>query len=351
MLPPSQLAHFADENPDVVNTVVESWVSEDLFDACAPVELVSEHCSCQTGMTAIVIADVNTGCTLEYAHRPQMLAALNERSLSVRRPPFPRIKTTGDVCIDDLVVLSALQFSDVHVKSSRIEMQRADGVSGTLDGRIPLMLVTMLVAAVGRGIPVTDSALTPAVFASAHALPKLYPLQEALSASFSAGEHVRKLEPSGAFSCSEINSAVENETLQMTTRTKAIPRRQRSRYCLVKTPKTIGGTIRQTGRMIGHPHHVSLATIPPLLLRIGSVRHLNSLCLRDPDRTTGETICDSERHGPKRRPPLQIRDNLQAVLPLTALRYDAAVSLFEAFLRVNSSHEFRNRVNHNLTDM
>ena len=53
----------------------------------------------------------------------------------------------------------------------------------------------------------------------------------------------------------------------------------------------MGGTIRQTGRMIGHPHHVGLATIPSSLLRIGSVRHLDSLCRRDHDRTTGETVC------------------------------------------------------------
>ena len=38
-----------------------------------------------------------------------MFAALNERSLSVRGHPFPRTKKTGDVYIDDLVVLGALQ--------------------------------------------------------------------------------------------------------------------------------------------------------------------------------------------------------------------------------------------------
>ena len=90
-----------------MNTVVGNWVSEDLLGTCAPVVLVSELYYCQTGMTAIVIGDVNTGDTLERALRRQLLAALHERSLSVRGLPFPHTKTTGDVCIDDLVVLSA----------------------------------------------------------------------------------------------------------------------------------------------------------------------------------------------------------------------------------------------------
>ena len=77
-------------------------------------------------MTATVIGNVITGCTLECAHRRQLLAALNERSLSIRGLPFPRTQTTGDVRIDDLVVISALQLSVMHVKSSPIEVQRAD---------------------------------------------------------------------------------------------------------------------------------------------------------------------------------------------------------------------------------
>ena len=84
--------------------------------------------------------------------------------------------------IDDLVILSVLQFSDVHVASSPIEVQRADalydflqmptnagksgstlavefwgghldGVAGTLgfplERRVSLMLITMLVASTG----------------------------------------------------------------------------------------------------------------------------------------------------------------------------------------------------------
>ena len=81
--------------------------------------------------------------------------------------------------LDDLVILSVLQFSDVHVDSSPIEVQRADIVydflhmpanvavhlergfwGGRLDGlastlgdplerRVSFMLTTMLIAAVG----------------------------------------------------------------------------------------------------------------------------------------------------------------------------------------------------------
>ena len=67
-------------------------------------------------MTAIVMGDVNAVYTLECAHRRQLLAAhaLNERSLLIRGLPS-RTKTTGDVYIDGLVILSVLQFSDVHV--------------------------------------------------------------------------------------------------------------------------------------------------------------------------------------------------------------------------------------------
>ena len=79
-------------------------------------------------MTAIVMGDVSAIDTLECAHRRQLLAAraLNERSLLIRGLTFPCTKTSGDVYIDDLVILSVLQLSVVHVGSSPIEMQRAD---------------------------------------------------------------------------------------------------------------------------------------------------------------------------------------------------------------------------------
>ena len=64
------------------------------------------------------MGDVNAIYRLECAHRRQLRAA--------RGLPFPRTKTIGDVSIDDLVILSVLHFSDVHVDSSPIEVQRAD---------------------------------------------------------------------------------------------------------------------------------------------------------------------------------------------------------------------------------
>ena len=100
----------------------------------------------------------------------------------IRGVPFPRTETVGDENVGDLVILSVLQFSDVQVVSSPIEVQRADalyellqmpanagkpgstnagefwrgrldGVSGTLgfhlERRVSRMIVTVLVAAVG----------------------------------------------------------------------------------------------------------------------------------------------------------------------------------------------------------
>ena len=128
-------------------------------------------------MTAIVMGDVNAVCALGCAHCRQMLAAraLNERSLLTRGLPFPPTKTIGDVYSDDLVILTVLQFSDVHAASLPIEVRRAptlctpsnahecgqvwqytDGrvlrrVAGPLgfplQRRVSLVLTTMLVAA------------------------------------------------------------------------------------------------------------------------------------------------------------------------------------------------------------
>ena len=81
-------------------------------------------------MTAIVMGDVNAVHTLECAHCRQLLAAraLNERSLLLSGLSIPRTRT--DVYIGDLVILRALQFPEVHVDPSPIEVQRADGPSG-----------------------------------------------------------------------------------------------------------------------------------------------------------------------------------------------------------------------------
>ena len=94
---------------------------------------LSPNCTpAKTGVTATAMGDINTGHTLECTHRRQLLASLSERSLTVRGPSFPRTKMTGDENIVDLVVLSALQLSDVHVESSPREMQRADASHDSL---------------------------------------------------------------------------------------------------------------------------------------------------------------------------------------------------------------------------
>ena len=49
------------------------------------------------------------------------------------------------------------------------------------------------------------------------------------------------------------------------------------------------GTRKQKGLLTAPTHHAGLATIPSSLLRIGSVRRLDSLCLWDRDQTSGET--------------------------------------------------------------
>ena len=62
--------------------------------------------------------------------RRQLLAlrALNERFLLIRALPFPCTKTMVNVYIEDLIVLSVMLRSDVHVASSSIEVQRADAL-------------------------------------------------------------------------------------------------------------------------------------------------------------------------------------------------------------------------------
>ena len=67
-VPRSWLDHLSDENLDVVNTAVETWVSEDILGTCASVERVSEPYYCGSGMTTIFMEDVNTGYALQYAH-------------------------------------------------------------------------------------------------------------------------------------------------------------------------------------------------------------------------------------------------------------------------------------------
>ena len=127
----SWLEHLDDDTWEVVDPDdIENWVPQDLRKTCASFEPDSELDFCQMGMTAIIMGDVNGVHTLECARRRQLFAAraLNERSLLIKGLPFPRTKTIGDVYIDDLVILSVLQSSDVHVASSPIEVQRADAL-------------------------------------------------------------------------------------------------------------------------------------------------------------------------------------------------------------------------------
>ena len=72
--------------------------------------------------------NANAGYTLGCAHRRQLPAALNERSLLVCEVAFPRTKTPGDVFIDVLVVSSVVLFLDVHVDSPPIEVRRANAI-------------------------------------------------------------------------------------------------------------------------------------------------------------------------------------------------------------------------------
>ena len=75
-------------------------------------------------MTAIVMEGVNAVYTLECVHRRHLLGvrALNDRLLLFRGRP-----SMGDVYIDDLVILSVLQFSDVQRADALYDyLQNAD---------------------------------------------------------------------------------------------------------------------------------------------------------------------------------------------------------------------------------
>ena len=160
------------------------------------------------------------------------------------------------------------------------------------------------------------------VFASAHALSELDLVREPLSAAaHTAGEHVRKLESSGAFSCSDVKPAyVENETSQVTyvgesSSTPSIVR-QLSREGVKnewRDEKTDGAADRShTSCWPCHdPRFITpswFSAPPGLALPMGS----------QPDYWQGHP-------GPTCALPLRGRDVLvQAVLPTTAQRYDVA---------------------------
>ena len=123
--------------------------------------------------------------------------------------------------------------------------------------------------------------------------PVLDLLREPLSAAaHTAGEHVRKLGSSGAFSCSYVEPAYVKKILRRRpTLVKAIPRLQMCGNCLVRTSRTTGRTKYETGRLNGPIHPARIPPIPSSSLPVGSVCHLGSSCLRVRDRTTAETDC------------------------------------------------------------
>ena len=108
-----------------------------------------------------------------------------------------------------------------------------------------------------------------AVFASAHDLSELDLLREPLSAAaHTTEEHVRKLEPSGAFSCSKMKLAcVKSETSQMTYLGESNSTLSDVQQMSREGVKHEWKRRKQTGRLTGPTHRGGLATIPSSFLR------------------------------------------------------------------------------------
>ena len=107
---------------------------------------------------------------------------------------------------------------------------------------------------------------------------------------------MQKLESSSALSSSEMRPAyVENETSQVTNgsarnyTTSHV--RQVSHENDKKTFRDEKTENQPHGLLTAPTRHAALATIPPLLFRVGSVRRLDSPCPWDRDQTTGESNC------------------------------------------------------------
>ena len=106
--------------------------------------------------------------------------------------------------------------------------------------------------------------------------------------------------------------------------------------------------------LIAPTHHAGLATIPLLLLKVGSLRRLESLCPWDLDQTTGLLYRegDIERNpGPKRALHPRGRDIMVHVLPTAVQRYDVAVSEFEEYLRVRDIHGLEELVSNGVNEL
>ena len=147
--------------------------------------------------------------------------------------------------------------------------------------------------------------------------------------------------------------------------------------CLERVSKTNGKTRKQKELLTALPRHIGLAMIPSLLLPAGFMR-LDSACLLEQDRTTGETTCcieevtwkdilDQSAHflcedgtscytawGPLLRYAMMWPCQglkMQDVLPTAAQHCDVGVAKFEKDFRVKEIHGPEKLVRHDLNDI
>ena len=103
---------------------------------------------------------------------------------------------------------------------------------------------------------------------SAPALSELDLLREPLSvAAHTAGEHVRELESSGAFSLSDMKPALVEDAPKLLTWVRALPRLQKNGNCLGKVAKKKGNMRNQKELLTAPARHVGHAMVPSLLLQ------------------------------------------------------------------------------------
>ena len=131
-IPRSWLEHSDDENWDLIDTEIESWVVQDLLVTCASIEPVSEQDYCQIGMTAIVMGDVNAVFTLACVHRRQLArCARTERTLPADQSSLSRARRRLETCTLMILLLSvSCNLQTCMSVSSPIEVQRADALYG-----------------------------------------------------------------------------------------------------------------------------------------------------------------------------------------------------------------------------
>ena len=106
-------------------------------------------------------------------------------------------------------------------------------------------------------------------------------LREPLSVAHTAGEHVRELESSGAFSCLKTKPVyAENAPSRVPYAGESTSTRTDMRPLPRKGVKN---------EWKDETRHIGLAVIPPLLLQAGLMRRVDTACLLRQDRTAGET--------------------------------------------------------------